>query len=128
MEKKREYRDKVKSVEHGSFTPLVFSTFGGLGREATVFYNCLADLLSKKHDTPYTKTFSLLCCSISFLLLRSAILAIRGNRSVVHLECSSTSVELHLAEVELSSLYYVFSFDIAVYMLSNTYVIQCWGW
>jgi len=104
MEKKREeYGDRVRSVEHGSFTPLVFSTFGGLDREATVFYNRLADLLSKKHSTPYTKTLSLLCCSISFSLLRSAILAIRGNRSVVHLEHPSTSVELSLAEAELSS-------------------------
>ena len=75
MEKKREYGDRVRSVEHGSFTPLVFSMFGGLGREETVFYSCLADLLSQKHSTPYTKTLSLLRCSISFLLLHSAILA-----------------------------------------------------
>jgi len=77
-------------MEHGSFTPVVFSTFGGLGREATVFYSHLADLLSKKHSTPYTRTLSLLRCCISFSLLRSAILAISGNRSVVHLECPST--------------------------------------
>ena len=32
LEKKREYGDRIKSVEHGSFSPLVFSTFGGLGR------------------------------------------------------------------------------------------------
>jgi len=78
MEKKREYGDRVRSVEHGSFTPLVFSTFGGLGREATVFYSRLADLLSKKHSTPYTKMLSLMRCNISFSLLRSAILAIRA--------------------------------------------------
>ena len=121
MEKKWEYGDRVRSVEHGSFTPLVLSTFGGLGREATVFYSRLADLLSKKHSTPYTKTLSLLCCSISFSLLRSAILAIRGNRCVVHLECPSTSVELRLAEAEPSSYFYVFSFSITV--LSSTYAI-----
>ena len=39
-------------MECGSFTPLVFSTFGGLGREATIFYSRLADLLPKKHGTP----------------------------------------------------------------------------
>jgi len=33
--------------------PLVFSTFGGLGKEATVFYNRLADLLSHKNNTSY---------------------------------------------------------------------------
>ena len=31
LEKKREYRDRVRSVESVSFMPLVFSTFGGLG-------------------------------------------------------------------------------------------------
>ena len=30
---KREYGDRFRNVEYGSFTPLVFSTFGGLGRE-----------------------------------------------------------------------------------------------
>ena len=84
-------------------TPLVFSMFGGLGREVTVLCSRLADLVSKKHNTPYTKTLSLLHYSISCSLLRPAILAIRGNRSVAHLECPSTSVELHLAEAELSS-------------------------
>jgi len=103
MEKKREYGDRIRSVEHGSFTPLVFSTFGGLGREATAFYSRLADLFSKKHSTSYTKTLSLLCCSISFSLLCSTTLAIRGNRYVVHLEHPSIPVELRLEEPELSS-------------------------
>ena len=66
-----EYRNRVRSVEHGSFTLLVFSKFSGLGREATVFYSCLTDLLSKKHSTPYTKTLSLMCCNTSFLLYTS---------------------------------------------------------
>ena len=52
LEKKREYGDRVRSVVCGSFTPLVFSKFGGLGREATIFYTRLTDLLSKKHRTP----------------------------------------------------------------------------
>ena len=37
--KKREYGDRIRTVECGSFTPLVFSTFGGIGKEATIFYN-----------------------------------------------------------------------------------------
>jgi len=101
LEKKREYGDRVRSVDCGSFTPLVFSTFGGLGREATVFYSRLADLLSKKHGTSYTKTLSLLRCSISFSLLRSAILAIRGSRTSQCVERPSTFAELRLAEARL---------------------------
>ena len=90
-------------MEYGSFTPLVFSTFGGLGREATVFYSCLADLISRKHGTSYAKILSLLCCSISFSLLRSAILAIRGSRTIQRVEHPHSSAELHLAEAHLDS-------------------------
>ena len=35
-EKKREYGERINTVEHGSFTPLVFSACGGMGHEATV--------------------------------------------------------------------------------------------
>ena len=35
--RKREYRDRIHAVESASITPLVFSTFGGLGREAIIF-------------------------------------------------------------------------------------------
>ena len=38
LEKKREYGDCVRAVEFASFTSLVFSTFAGLGREASIFY------------------------------------------------------------------------------------------
>ena len=49
LEKKHEYGDRVHNVESASFTPLVFSTFGGLGREASIFYSRLADLLAIRH-------------------------------------------------------------------------------
>ena len=35
--KKREYADRIREVEQVSFTPLVFVTTGGMGREAVVF-------------------------------------------------------------------------------------------
>ena len=37
---------QVRDIKHGAFTPLVFSSTGGMGCEATVFYRCLADLLA----------------------------------------------------------------------------------
>jgi len=46
--KKREYSEHVREVEHGVFTPLVFSSSGGMAREATVFYKRLAELVSLK--------------------------------------------------------------------------------
>ena len=44
--KKRAYGQRVRDVEHGIFTPLVFSTTGGMGQEATTFYKRLADMLA----------------------------------------------------------------------------------
>jgi len=38
----------VTEVEQAFFTPLVFATTGGMGREAMVFYCCLADHLSRR--------------------------------------------------------------------------------
>ena len=36
--KKRAYEQRVREIEHASFTPLVLSATGGFAREATIFY------------------------------------------------------------------------------------------
>ena len=38
QEKKRQYDERIRDVEMGTFTPLVFSLFGGMGKVATVTY------------------------------------------------------------------------------------------
>ena len=40
-EKKRQYNERILEVEHGSFTPLVMTALGGMGREASKFYSRL---------------------------------------------------------------------------------------
>ena len=52
--KKREYNQRIQNVEHGVFTPLVFTTTGSMGREGTTFYKRLADMLSHKQEKPYS--------------------------------------------------------------------------
>jgi len=66
----------------GSFTPLVFSTFGGMDGTATTVYKRLASLLLAKRDQSYGLVISWLCCSISFSLLRSAITCLRRAWSI----------------------------------------------
>ena len=39
--KKQEYGDRVLNVEHRTLTPLIFSTTGGWGKEATRFHKQL---------------------------------------------------------------------------------------
>ena len=52
-EKRRAYEERVREVERGSFTPLVFSSLGGMGKAATVMYRRLANLLSVKWNSSY---------------------------------------------------------------------------
>jgi len=79
--KKRAYEQRVREVERGSFTPLVLSLTGGMGKAASVCYRRLASLISSKRDQSYSSTISWIRCSLSFSLLRSSILCIRGARS-----------------------------------------------
>ena len=55
-EKRSEYDQRVREIEHGTFTPLVFSAAGGMGTAATVTYKRLASLLATKQSQPYSRT------------------------------------------------------------------------
>ena len=47
-EKKRDYSSRILNVEQGSFTPLVFSITGGMGREYSMFVKPLCLMISLK--------------------------------------------------------------------------------
>ncbi|KAG0723465.1 hypothetical protein GWK47_042683 [Chionoecetes opilio] len=51
-EKIRSYGDRIRNVDHGSFTPLVFTTSGGMGPKAKCFYSRLADVMAEKKHHP----------------------------------------------------------------------------
>ena len=72
--KKREYGQRVRDVERGVFTPIVFTTTGGMGREAATFYKRLADMIARKQQKPYSTVMGWLRCRLSFATLRSAIM------------------------------------------------------
>ena len=57
-EKKRVYGQRVREVEHASFTPLVFSSTDGMGREAAVVYKRIASLISLKRNCHYSHTIA----------------------------------------------------------------------
>ena len=70
---KNAYARRILEVEHSSFTPLIFSTTGGMASSTTVFYQHLASLLANKWGNLYGNTMSWLNCCLVFSLLRSAI-------------------------------------------------------
>ena len=64
--KKRSYDQRIREVEHGSFTPLVLSCTGGMGRAAINTYKRLATLISTKRDDIYSNTMGWIRCRLSF--------------------------------------------------------------
>ena len=63
------YEERVRMVDHASFTALVFSTTGGASRLTNTFLRHLASRLSDKHDESYSSTMSCLRTQVSFCLL-----------------------------------------------------------
>ncbi len=84
QEKKRAYDERVREVEHGTFSPLVFTASGGMGPTATVVYRRIASLIAEKKQQPYSQTHFWMRCRLSFSLLHSAIMCLRGARSSLH--------------------------------------------
>ena len=79
-EKKRKYNDRIIQVERGSFTPLVFSTCGGMGPETSLAIRKLVAIISDKTQEPYSQIMGLLRCRLAFTLIRAAITCLRGTR------------------------------------------------
>ena len=99
--KKRAYEQRVREVEHSSFTPLVLSATGGMANEATTFYKGLASCLAMKWDHSYSSTMSWLRCRLTFFLLRSAIQCIKGARSSCgHATKSPPPIDLAISELQ----------------------------
>ncbi len=67
-------------IEQGTFTPLVIGTNGGMGPECHCFMKNLAEMLSKKQNEDYSKVMGWLRTKLSFEVLRSSLLCVRGSR------------------------------------------------
>ena len=78
--KKAEYNKRVIDVEKGCFTPIVFSTTGGMGVEAENFFKRLAEKIAQKKETPYSQVVSFVRRRVRFDLMRTILIALRGYR------------------------------------------------
>ena len=104
----RGYEQRVREIEHGSFTPLVMSVTGGVGKTASIFYKRLVSMLAFKRDHPYSLTLAWMRCKLSYSLLRSSIQCIRGARSAggrpqFQANSGNPPVDLVMAEVRLDT-------------------------
>ena len=97
-EKKRQYASRILEVEQATFTPLVFSTIGGMAVECKRYHSRLAELVATKKGKSYatTSTMSWIRARVSFALLRSALLCLRGSRTTrrIHLELTDNDFDI----------------------------------
>ena len=100
-EKRCQYEQRVREVEHGHFTPLVFTTTGGMGDAAGQVYKSLANLLTEKLDLSYGEVMGWIRCKLSFALVRLAIMCIRGARSRMHSPVFDAPLDVQNAEAHL---------------------------
>ena len=75
------YNSRVTEIEQCTFTPLVFTTTDVLADECLRYHSRLAELLSAKKQESYATTISWVRAKVSFAILRSALLCLRGSRT-----------------------------------------------
>ena len=75
-DKKRLYSFRVLEVERGTFTPLAFTTTGGMSDECQRYHSRLAELLAVKKQENYASTIIWIRTRVSFAILRSALVCL----------------------------------------------------
>ena len=73
--------ERVLEVERGTFTPLVMGTNEGMGDECSRFLSQLANKLAAKQNESYNTVIAWIRTKLSYEILRSAALCVRGSRT-----------------------------------------------
>ena len=69
-------------IEQGTFTPLVFTTTGGMADECVKYHRRLAELIANRKGESYSSAIAWIRAKVSFAkIVRSAILCLRDSRS-----------------------------------------------
>ena len=90
----KERNHRVIGIEHGSFTPLVFSSYGGCAAETERVVKVIATNIAEKQCMEYGKVINWLRTKISYVLLRNTILCVRGSRGMKRTKLDTTEIEI----------------------------------
>ena len=78
---KKQYAERVMEIKQGTFSPLVFTTTGGIADDCVKYHSRLAELIANKKEESYPSAISWTTAKVSFAIVRSAILCLGGSRS-----------------------------------------------
>ena len=99
--KKVKYEQRIRDFENSTFNPLVFSSTGGAGPSASKVRKRLAQKISEKREEKYSDVMSFIRTKISFALLKSSILCIRGCRTLKSTYTIENAISYILAEGQI---------------------------
>ena len=83
-EKKKLYNERILNVEKSTFTPLIFTTTGGMGPECQKFNKRMAEMIATKTKEDYSLTMTHIRTKLSFALLKSVLVGMRGFKGKRH--------------------------------------------
>ena len=78
---------RVLDIEHGTFTPQILTTTGGMGKECLNYHSRLAQLIAIKKGAVCT-------------VLRSALICLRGTRSTVRKSWDFRNTDIEIENTE----------------------------
>ena len=79
----RDYNSQISNIEQGTFTPLVFSGTGGMGRSCLMFIKELSELIStKQKDGLIVVTYGFRC-KLVMQYYKFAYYAFEGTESQI---------------------------------------------
>ena len=82
------------SQENGTFTLLIFSCNAGMGIETRKFFQHVSELVVEKHHQNVSENSAWINPKLSFCLLRTAVIFIRGSWSQQHVAHISEKGEI----------------------------------
>ena len=90
----------MSNIAHSHYS--FFSVAGGMGPITSTFYKHLASMFSAKTQQSYNQTIRWLRCSLSFSLLQSMIMCLRGARySCGKPQLAASDISLAFSEARL---------------------------
>ena len=98
-EKARQYCERIVNAEHGSFTPIYFSTHGVYSQLTSQFIYQLAKLIAQKRNICCWESKSWLNSKLSNLVARLPILCIRGSKKIRPPNTEDISIAVSNAQI-----------------------------
>ncbi len=98
QKKRREYEQRINEVEHADFSPMAYCITGGLGPQAEIVTKRLSVRIAASQEIPKSVAAGWMNCRISYAIIRSALVCVRGSRSLRPKPLDDHSVALAVAE------------------------------